>query len=443
MTDQRGREAGVRVQCIAHADDRVHRSSRRSIGYSQRVTRAVVPRPPRQEGNMYFKHVTLALLSTMSGCTLSTDASDASVARMCLPVSQVKAPALAATPCPILNCGDNAPNAGDNLLFDELDLFGRSNHAGVSLFGPASSVSSGRILSATWLDLRGVGHPAWVDIERDKLIVHDEMTGSAYEGRDLIGTVIQLIHKTGEIFELRVACYEDRVQQFLASPSEFVRVYDFQARRQPLVQGNTNWFEVCNRDPLLPDPGWTGMPYHALLYRGDRYTRQKQVVPNDPANGWSFIGCNGSAGSKMHLHRHTYAGGIDAMGVEIPEATTSLEKRTTLLKAITADYCGDGRSDFTELGHPLAFATARDPGWFSMVWTSGVTSFEAIWGPAGAVCLDTPRLATSLWPRARVESLAGCNRWFYTCGPGMTMLPGGTTPPSGWDSRGYVITGNP
>src|SRR5437867_9422638 len=37
--------------------------------------------------------------------------------------------------CGMLSCGTNAPSAGDGLLFDELDLFGRPNYAGVAMIG--------------------------------------------------------------------------------------------------------------------------------------------------------------------------------------------------------------------------------------------------------------------------------------------------------------------
>src|SRR5207237_5247519 len=92
---------------------------------------------------------------------------------------------LVAAPCPIIICGDNAPNAGDGLLFDELNLFGTPNYAGVRLTRAPGSPAGGPLLSATFR-----GHPARLDINRDQITVTDG-TGT-YQGLDLIGTVISL-----------------------------------------------------------------------------------------------------------------------------------------------------------------------------------------------------------------------------------------------------------
>ena len=125
--------------------------------------------------------------------------------------------------------------------------------------------------------------------------------------------------------------------------------------------------------PLEPDGAWTS-PLPALVYRGDRYVYKPPGVPggkrvdpsNDPASGWSFIACNGSAASKMHLFRHTWAGGVRDVSL-----------RTTLLKAITADYCGDGLGTYTRPGNPLAFAINGGGTSFPDPYGSGMT-VEAI-----------------------------------------------------------------
>jgi hypothetical protein len=357
---------------------------------------------------MYANHLGLALLSTMIACQPGSTPPDGVGASCLAPTANPVR--LAAAPCPIIICGDNAPNAGDGLLFDEVSLAGHANHAGVKIV----EVRFGR-----------TGGTATLDIQGDELIVQDA-TGP-HRGTELIGTVIRMVHEpTNEPFELRVACYEDRVAKFLEGEDEFVPVYDFQARRAPFQFDN--WFHVCKEEPLVPDPMFTGMPYHAVVYAGDRYDRMKRVIPADPAERWSFIACNGSAGSKMHLHRHTQAGEFDDRGSSV--FPTSPDERTTLLKAITADYCGTGMPDFTVPGTHLAFATKRDPGRFPSPWST-LTSVEALWGPGGATCLDTPRLV------ARDAVVSMCGHSFNTC------YPGAMAPPPSWPAMGYAVTANP
>jgi len=384
---------------------------------------------------MHCKHLLIALLSTTLACAPRTELGDV-IASDTVPVDAGAPPAgclnptgnprpLVAAPCPIIICGDNAPNAGDGLLFDELNLFGTPNYAGVQLTRAPGVPAGGPLLSATFR-----GRPARLDMVRDQITVTDS-TGT-YHGTDLIGTVISLRYApTGEAFDLRIACYDDTVVKYLAGKQEFVPVYDIQARRQG--KQSDEWFRVCNSSPLLPDPSWIGAPYHALAFRAERYSHsQKAAIPSTPADGWSFLACNGSAGSKMHLYRHTWAGSFDAMGAQL--FPTSIPQRTTMLKAITADYCGGGFPDFTVAGQPLAFEAtfpASNPV-FPFPHASA-SATEAVWGPNGAVCLNTPRRVT-LGDVARVCPLPP---------PCDAASPPPPPPTPGWQGRGHVVTAIP
>jgi hypothetical protein len=123
----------------------------------------------------------------------------------------------------------------------------------------------------------------------------------------------------------------------------------------------------------------------------------------------------------MHLFRHTYVGGVRDVSL-----------RTTLLKAITADYCGDGLGTYTRPGNPLAFAISGGGTSFPDPYGSGMT-VEAIWKPESAVCVDRPRLvapgAIACGPRV--------------CDPGAPASPPPPPPPDVWSARGYVLTANP
>jgi hypothetical protein len=320
--------------------------------------------------------------------------------------------------CGMLDCGSNAPTIGDGILFDELDLFGRPNYAGVAMTG--ANLAS--------------GVPVQISIWHDILYAVDPATSAVYAGYDLLFTQIHFIHiPTGVTFDLRIDDYNPQSVMYMSGAPEPVPVYDFKARRSP---GGQFDFEVCNHDglPVATEESWPGIPHHALVYRGDRYSSEKRVVPNSPSDGWSFIACNGGAATKMHLWRHTYAGAFDAAGN--PTYMTTPQERTTLLKGITADYCGLGRPQFTVFGTPLAFATAEQPGDFPIPY-SVVSSIEALWTPGGASCLDLPRYVS----RSAVEK--ACGHKFPRCSP---PPPPGSPPPlprAGWDTTNHVVTANP
>jgi hypothetical protein len=325
-------------------------------------------------------------------------------------------------------------------LFDELDLAGSPNYVGVHLDGSrGADPITRRPLSALLPGPTGVASiPARIEIEGDTLAAYDT-SSRRVAGSDLIGTVIRFQQdpsgtRPGTQFELRVACFDDTDVKFRTGRPEIIPVYDFQARRVPAAHPNdsdADWFEVCNQVPLEPDGSWTS-PLPALVYRGDRYVYKPPGVPggkrvdpsNDPSSGWSFLACNGSAASKMHLFRHTHAGGM-----------REVDPRTTLLKAITADYCGDGLGTYTRPGNPLAFAIAGGGTSLPDPYGSG-TTVEAIWAPGppgGAVCVDRPRLVTL--------GALPCSP--KVCDPGAPSSPPPPPPPAVWTARGYILTANP
>jgi hypothetical protein len=326
--------------------------------------------------------------------------------------------------CSLVSCTENAPTAGDGLLFDEIDIFGSPNYAGTRMVG-------------AHLDS---GLPVKMYIWRDELWAYDAGL-RWYSGAQLFHTIIDFEHvPTGTRFQLRVESYDPQSVTFKAGAPESVPVYAFKARRSPTENFK---FNVCNNGTLAPDPTWSGLDHHALVYRGDRYMPdRKRLMDNDVTNGWSFIACNGSAASKLHLWRHTYAGGFDNSGNLV--YGTSLDQRTTLLKAITADYCGNGVDTFTVTGNPIAFATAREPWRYpaSPRTMLDMASFEAMWGPSGAYCIDHPRREAVGITKSFIETK--CKRTafpFPSCGSG-PPLPAGAPPPGWWTTR-YVITGNP
>jgi hypothetical protein len=308
--------------------------------------------------------------------------------------------------CSLLVCGENAASAGDGVWFDEFDLFGAVNYAGV------------RLTHGT-IDVGGTRRTVTVGVSLDELYMIDYSTWMVYLGWQLVTHQAQMhFHQpsTGIVVELQVTDYQAKIERFRSGADEYVPVYQFSVRRPADPEFDT-WEPICND----ADQPW------AVVFRGDKYSPNLKVLSNDPSSGWSFLACNGSAAMKMHMHRHTYAGQFNnALALAYP---TDTKKRTTLLKALTADYCGIGHS-FTVTGTRLAYATSQDPGRFPEPYMPGdIDKFEAKWTPYGAACLDTPRRV----PRAEVEA---------TC-PIMACGVGGGTPPPSWYTTHHVITAKP
>lgn len=316
--------------------------------------------------------------------------------------------------CSVFVCGDNAPETGDGFVFDELDVCGEPNYAGVRITGATRRGSSGERV------------PVALDVDRHDFFTVDA-DGTERRRYDMIGTIISLEHTSGEKFEVLFDGFSDHENDFprqivfQAGLDESVPSYLLRVRRT--LDGQFDRF-VCNHDELTTDPTWASAPHDALVFRGDRYhPTERRLLENDPASGWIFLACAGGAGAKMHLYRHTHAGGFLANGRE--EFPTTLEERTTLAKAITADYCGTGEGEFTRRGQPLRFA-ANQPWWPATGFSvpGDVSSIEGIWTPSGLMCLDDPRLVD--------RSMIPCAPSLGPCGPVQD-----------WQGRGYAITANP
>jgi hypothetical protein len=357
------------------------------------------------------------------------------------PVSSVSS----AVTCNPFMCGDNAATGGDQLVFDELDLFHKPNYAHVRMLGAMLPATGG-----------SPPMPIQLGIDHDWLFGVDP-SGVRHEGSGLQGTIIKMLYqdqKRQEVFELRIEQVDMNSIHFVAGADEVVPTYLIKSRRRGENQFN---FFVCNNDILPIDPTWAAAPHHALVFRGDRYhPTQKRVYdlaendPWDPNNGWSFLACAGSAAAKMHLYRHTFAGGFLRASPGWAPFMTSIPQRTILMKTITADYCGNGVS-YTENGTPLVFDV--NPGFATTPldltllpgppppppsppggW--GVRSYEAVWVETGVVCLDeTRRQRFGGQNRDQVER--ECRRPIPTCASLIPWLPWT------WQSFGYSVTANP
>jgi hypothetical protein len=336
-------------------------------------------------------------------------------------------------------CGSNSATVGDGVVFDELNSRGDRRPGGPKL--AAAKLADGT--------------PVTVKVKRHFLsAVAGKRT---YTGQELVGMVVDISLQDGRAYQLKLvnvwdgcrhndtACDPKRKEKcnrmtFWVSPFEEVPYYEFKFRKtarrtgvaaldpddpkaaadpkrgpdrplkisaqQARADGSKTapkdtcsdrckeeeFVEhICNGDLHADDDLWSTHRATAIVFEGDRYDPDNKTVSELPADkGWFNLACAGTAPFKMHMLRHTRAGSVTPDGT--PRNTT-LPQRTAMLKAITADYCGDGRG-WTGDGTKLWWADAQ--GWFQhptadIIAAPDSKGIEAIWGPSGALCLNSPR----------------------------------------------------
>ena len=337
--------------------------------------------------------------------------------------------------CGLVYCGDNAATVLDGIVFTELDASGRfPNPAGVKIIG------------ATF-----AGLPAKLDVgqQRDLRVLVDEPAGPVYKsGAALAGQLkIQLGHANGAQYELLLEHYQQVRAWANHGGNLEVASYRFLFRMSREPDGQT-WRRAPNCQPenstapllraaALPRPvahacveedftsrrmicrgeqDDTTMQSHlAIVFEGDRYDLGNKTIrefdkraplaagaaDGEEGSGaaWFNLACAGTAAAKMHLLNQTRAGVLYQYPDPVPARSTTIAQRQAVLKMLTADYYGNGQS-FTVNGRPLLYTDSE--GWFPFRdWVTvdvedqgAIASIEAVWGPDGAVCLDTPRMAS-------------------------------------------------
>ena len=174
---------------------------------------------------------------------------------------------------------------------------------------------------------------------------------------------------------------------------------------------------VCINPPTNrenPDTlGMTGtLAYHTLLFEGDRIDGDKKLDTGVDMT-WFNLGCAGSALAKLALTGHTEASRSAGTFV------TTLSERQTMLKMLTADYCGTG-TPFTVAGQPLNWRD--DDGTMKFIQAPAQLAREARWTDQGPACLDKPRV--DIHPTTASASVFGQGVNIYdlavsTCGSRM------------------------
>lgn len=276
--------------------------------------------------------------------------------------------------CPAHICGMNSAELSDGGFFYDLNLDQLPNSQGWSLMSAKKgsayydlAVAGGRITATFSLGM--VGSPqtlsgyslAGLEMRLKKILPSGNPTY-----RTLI---IQSVSRTTD--------YWAKLPGGAATPK--IETYKF------YVDSDSGYGAyLCQNGAAFVDPTSPvrAMPeHHALVFEGERVDVDALTIAPQLNTRWFNIGCAETAMAKLQLTGHTKAAYHHAGFV------TSIAERQTMLKMITADYCGTGNS-FTVSGQPLRWTDDRG----TMTLSTGFPKvLEARWTPNGAACLNTPR----------------------------------------------------
>jgi hypothetical protein len=306
--------------------------------------------------------------------------------------------------CSQTTCGSNSPSLG---AFKAAELhqdtgnpaFNQVNQDGLYLTGFADPQG----LTAIYV------------VQPDGELVVSSSSGITYQGAGVTGSrfFVASTAPGAPTFTLTIDAYHDVLQYWVGDvetlPSYTISYVDDDSERvADLCPGPYTGPSIVFKDVVFS----TGERYDFLT---------REVFATGAASiGWASLACVGDGPSKTLLYRHR---------PEYPAAhayATSPEQRQALLRMFGADYCGNGDT-YTVQGHPLEWQD-RD-GW--MTSAEPDTHVEAIWGPGGVVCLDTPRMSGD-FSKAQIE--ADCGVTFDSC---LDVLY------DHWQSDHYFKTWNP
>ena len=254
-------------------------------------------------------------------------------------------------------------------------------------------------------------------------------------GSALVGGYLYL--KNGSrTFELRVTAVGS-VSSWAqpASGTPQVTLETYQLDWAEFFNGVAERFQnMCNNPPTKDNPDSLTMvgstAFQTLLFEGDRIdAKGKRDTSVD--RSWFNLGCAGSALAKMALTGHTQ-GAWDA-----GTFNTTLAERTTMLKMLAADYCGDG-TPFTVGGQPLNWED--DHGTMKLLSAPANLVREARWNETGAVCLDKPRV--DVHPTTNSIDEFGTSPSVYQQAMNQCALSGKVIPPCDggtFDLAGYHL----
>lgn len=362
--------------------------------------------------------------------------------------------------CTETDCGVNGVWLGNGVKFRTLHLSPyRANDAGLSIIG----------------FLGPDGEPLAIDIQGDVLRGTNQQTGEVLDHDKLNGAQLLLGHPMKESnkagnrsahalklkAEYALTISVDKAYFWAQCSDCDDAAKEFPVYRFSAKDNNGNDITMCapGRGPihsLAAPPKPINIDGVAVMFRGDYYDQKMHEVSTTPAAGDDDlfnIACLGTAISKLHLLRHTSASQLSPDDPRNP----GIAERQTMLRLLTADYCGNG-SSFTEDGMPIHFRfnsplyTLTEASQYAL---SNGDSLEALWTSKGALCIGAPRLLRSgdkQWnnPETLINKIRNaCAKSYGNNTPVPTpILPdcstiGTASLETPFASDNYAISGNP
>jgi hypothetical protein len=199
--------------------------------------------------------------------------------------------------------------------------------------------------------------------------------GRVLTGPDLVGAVLTIDDSDGDRILVRI----DAVQPDPMDPSGEVTLHTFMAQ-DPTTGA---WSNLCS-------PGPDGLAMGFPL--AGTWTGTGEHLPSDTA--FSFTCTSGAQGKCVRFGYRPWAAAADGTPLwDLHQACTRM---------VRADYCGDGTAH-TRNGTPI---NVYDRQGIQEPDAVPDMSFEAGWGPNGAVCVARTRVPEI----AGLDDLAGCAR---------------------------------
>ena len=279
----------------------------------------------------------------------------------CVPMMEEAGQTAQATVCPIEECGGNAAIAG----------FLRVGEGHIATAGPNQPNAWG--VRLVRYAKPSVGGNYTLSVENGQFQATDGAT--VLTGTDLLTGILRFEDLGGNTSTVEFVGI-DSVQSWTANP------YNITRYKLALRNSDGTATPICSDATSIHDPNaW------AVVISGERYDWPSKSVLASGAqgDGWFNIVCVGHGLYKMKLM------GYDPEPSPASSFATTDDERQATLKMITADYCGTG-TGFTENGTSLEWRNVEN---WSFNYTGEAGNREAVWGPTGALCLDTPRLGQS------------------------------------------------
>lgn len=301
------------------------------------------------------------------------------------------------------NCGGGNSPVIAGVYFWSLHSFGLANPEGVRITGVKSP-------SGQSMTLRVVDH--------DRLEGTIWGSGQKVAYTSLIGTSIEI--ETNDTYGTIWLTWAAPSESFWVGAQSPIDAYTFYYSPE---EGSEVPQPLCSEGD--EDPNMV----HAVVFAGDLYDPLTKAITTGPeTKHWFNIACVDSAPYKMHKIGHTTAA-ENVLGID-----TTPDQRRAMLNAWTANVCGTGEA-FTHQGEPITLRESLNLLPPTSDYLDPTETVEAIWGPNGAVCLDTPRLSDENPNIKRIITNArGCNG---------VPKPSCKSFLSHWQDFGHVLTGNP